>query len=144
MESVGNQQLLFPLKINLSKSDIDIIKNIEADLQSTGFHISKMLDDAIVLDAIPTTLSENEVIQVIEALIDNIKNEIPESNFSQIDIIAKSLAKSLAIKSGIKLTQKEQENILNKLFLCKEPNLSPFGKKTFITLTLKELEEKFN
>lgn len=144
MESVGNQQLLFPLKIKLSKPEIEIIKNIQSDLQSTGFHISNILDDAIVFDAIPTTLSEKEVIEVIEALIDNIKNEIPESNFSQIDIIAKSLAKSLAIKPGIKLTQKEQENILNKLFLCKEPNLSPFGKKTFITLTLKELEEKFN
>lgn len=144
MESVGNQQLLFPLKIKLIKTDIAIIKDIQTDLQSTGFHISEILDDAVVFDAIPTTISEIEVVAIIEELIDNIKNEVPDTNFSQIDIIAKSLAKSLAIKSGTKLTQKEQENILNKLFLCKEPNFSPFGKKTFITLTLKELEEKFN
>ena len=144
MDDVGNQQLLFPLKINLNKTDIAIISDIQIDLQSAGFQISKILDDAIVFDAIPTTISEVEVIGILEELIDNIKNEIPDTNFSQIDIIAKSLAKSLAIKSGVKLTQKEQENILNKLFLCKEPNFSPFGKNTYITLTLKELEEKFN
>lgn len=144
MDGIGNQQLLFPLKISLNKSDIAIIKDIQIDLQSAGFQISKILEDAIVLDAIPATISESEIIGILEELIDHIKNEIPDTNFSQTDIIAKSLAKSLAIKSGTRLTQKEQEEILNKLFLCKEPNFSPFGKNTFITLTLKELEDKFN
>ena len=144
MEDVGNQQLLFPLKVNLNKSDIAIISDFKIDLQSAGFSISKILDDSIVLETIPINISESEVIGVIEELIENFKNEIPENSFSQIDIIAKSLAKSLAIKSGINLTHKEQEDILNKLFLCKEPNYSPFGKKVFITLSLEELEEKFN
>lgn len=144
MDGIGNQQLLFPLKINLNKSDISIISDIQKELQSAGFQISKILKDAIVLNAIPATISESEVIGILEELIDHIKNEIPNTNFSQTDIIAKSLAKSLAIKSGTRLTQKEQEDILNKLFLCKEPNFSPFGKNTFITLTLKELENKFD
>ena len=143
-DGIGNQQLLFPLKIRLNKMDIVILKDMQLDLQSAGFHISKIMDDAIVLDSIPTTISESEVIGILEELIDHIKNEIPESNFSQIDIIAKSLAKSLSIKPGTRLTQKEQESILNELFLCKEPNFSPFGKNTYITLTLNELEEKFN
>ncbi len=143
-DGFGNQRLLFPLKINLSKSDVQIIKDIKDDLNSTGFHISKILDDAIILDSIPNTISENKICGIIEELIDHIKNEVPESSFSQIDIIAKSLAKSLAIKSRTKLNHKEQETILNKLFLCKEPNFSPFGNKTIITLTLKELEDKFN
>jgi len=144
LDGFGNQQLLFPLKVVLNKIDVSILNNIKVDLQSAGFHISQILDDSVVLDSIPMTISENEVTGILEELIDNIKNEIPDSSFSQIDIITKSLAKSLAIKSGIKLTQKEQENILNKLFLCKEPNFSPFGKKTYVTLTLKELEDKFN
>jgi len=59
-------------------------------------------------------------------------------------LITKSLAKSLAIKVGTPLNNKEQENILNKLFSCKEPNYSPFGKQTYVTLSLQDLEEKFN
>ena len=92
----------------------------------------------------PTTISEKEVVGILESLIDNFKNEVPESSFSQIDLITKSLAKSLAIKPGTPLNNKEQESILNKLFSCKEPNYSPFGRKTYITLSLDDLEEKFN
>jgi len=143
-DGFGYQKLLFPLKIKMIKSDIEIINDIHDDLKSAGFHISKTLEDAIVLDSIPITTSESEVTEIIEDLIDQIKNGIPESSFSQVDIIAKSLAKSLAIKPGTRLNNREQENILNNLFLCKEPNYTPFGKKTYITLTLKELEDKFN
>ena len=144
MEGIGHQQLLFPLKINISKNDIIIVKQIEQDLNSAGFHISEIQEDALVLDSIPTTIAEKEVIGVLESLIENFKNEVPESSFSQIDLITKSLAKSLAIKAGTPLNNKEQENILNKLFSCKEPNYSPFGKQTYVTLSLQDLEEKFN
>ncbi len=144
MEGIGHQQLLFPLKVNISKNDIAVVKQIELDLQSAGFHIAEIQDEAVILDSIPTTISEKQVIGILESLIDNFKNEVPESSFSQIDLITKSLAKSLAIKPGTSLNSKEQESILNKLFSCKEPNYSPFGKKTYITMSLEDLEEKFN
>ena len=143
IEDFGNQQLLFPLKININKSDISIIKEIKGDLNSAGFHISSISNDSVIFDSIPLTISQDQVIGILEVLIENIKNEVPDSNFGQIDIIAKSFAKSLAIKSGVKLSNKEQEDILNKLFLCKEPNFSPFGKPTYVTMSLEELEKKF-
>lgn len=144
MEGLGHQQLLFPLKVNISKNDVIIVKQIQQDMKSAGFHISEIQEEALVLDSIPTTIAEKEVIGVLETLIENFKNEVPESSFSQVDLITKSLAKSLAIKAGTVLNNKEQENILNKLFSCKEPNYSPFGKQTFVTLSLQDLEEKFN
>ena len=144
MEGIGHQQLLFPLRIGIDKNDMIIVRQIEQDLKSAGFHISEILEEAVVLDSIPSAIAEKEVASIIEALVDNFKNEVPESSFSQVDLITKSLAKSLAIKPGTLLNNKEQENILNQLFSCKEPNYSPFGKKTFITLSLKDLEEKFN
>jgi DNA mismatch repair protein MutL len=144
LDGLGHQQLLFPLKVSINKNDSAIVKQIQQDLHSAGFHISKILDDALVLDSIPSTISEKEVIGILESLIDNFKNEVPESSFSQIDMITKSLAKSLAIKPGTTLTNREQESILNQLFSCKEPNYSPFGKKTFITMSLKDVEERFN
>ena len=144
LEGLGQQQLLFPLKISINKNDIVIVKQIQQDLLSAGFQISEILDDALILDAIPTTIPEKEITGILESLIENFKNEVPESSFSQIDMITKSLAKSLAIKPGTSLTKREQESILNQLFSCKEPNYSPFGKKTFITMSLKDVEERFN
>lgn len=144
MDGLGHQQLLFPLEINIGKNDVGIAKQIEQDLNSAGFHISEIKEDSLILDSIPSAIAEKEVVGIIETLIENFKNEVPESNFSQVDLITKSLAKSLAIKTGTFLNNREQESILNKLFSCKEPNYSPFGKKTFITLSLEDLESKFN
>ena len=73
-----------------------------------------------------------------------IKNDIPDTSFSQLDIMSKSLAKSLAIKTGSKLDLKEQEALVNKLFSCKQPDLSPFGKTTFVTINIDEIDKKFN
>ena len=58
--------------------------------------------------------------------------------------MAKSFSKSLAIKTGAILSQKEQESLVNNLFSCKEPTISPFGKSTFKTLTLNEIDNLFN
>jgi DNA mismatch repair protein MutL len=79
----------------------------------------------------------------LEQLISDLQDGIPESSFSQNDSIAKSMAKSLAVKTGTYLTEKEQENLINGLFACKEPNLSPFQKTTFICMRVEDLDKKF-
>ena len=69
--------------------------------------------------------------------------DIPENEYNPYDLMTKSLAKSLAIKTGVFLSQKEQENLVNDLFSCKEPNIAPNGKATFKTLTLEEIDTIF-
>ena len=139
-----SQQLLFPLEISFNKSDIELIKEIKDDLISVGFLFDKILDDSIVINGIPVTITESQITIIIEQLLEDIKNDIPDASFSQLDVMAKSLAKSLAIKTGTKLDLKEQEEIVNKLFMCKQPDLSPFGKITFVTINIDEIDKKFN
>jgi DNA mismatch repair protein MutL len=144
LEGIGHQQLLFPLKVTLTSNEIRILKDVQSDLETAGFHIAQMGEDHITLDAIPVSIAEKQVNQVLEELAGNIKNEVPDTSFSQIDTIAKSLAKSLSIKAGTPLNSKEQESLVNNLFSCKEPNYSPSGKKTFITISMEDLEQRFN
>ncbi|WP_372793036.1 DNA mismatch repair endonuclease MutL [Lutibacter sp.] len=139
-----SQQLLFPLEISFNKSDIELIREIKDDLQSVGFLFDKILEDSIVVNGIPVTIIESQITIIIEQLLEDIKNDIPNASFSQLDVMAKSLAKSLAIKTGTKLDLREQEEIVNKLFICKQPDLSPFGKTTFVTIDIDEIDKKFN
>lgn len=139
-----SQQLLFPLEISFNKSDIELIKEIKEDLENVGFLFDKILDDTIVVKGMPVTIIESQITIIIEQLLEDIKNDIPDTSFSQLDIMAKSLAKSLAIKTGSKLDLKEQEDLVNKLFSCKQPDLSPFRKTTFVTINIDEIDRKFN
>ncbi len=144
VEDTSSQQLLFPLALVFNKEDITFFREIKSDLESVGFQFANIANDTITLDGIPVNVNPNNLQGLFEELFEDIKNEIPNSSFSQLDTIAKSLAKSLAIKNGTRLNSKEQGELLEQLFSCKEPNQSPFGKKTFITLSSEEIQLKFD
>jgi len=144
IEDTSCQQLLFPLELVFNKEDIELCKEVQSELESAGFQFSSIKNDTITLSGIPANVNQDNLQVIFEELFETIKNEVPESSFSQLDTIAKSLAKSLALKNGTKLTSREQEELLGKLFTCKEPNHSPFGKKTFINLSLDEIQLKFD
>lgn len=144
IDEAASQQLLFPVELNFTSVETQLVKELQNDLESIGFQFDSISKEAIHIKGIPTSVKESEIRPIFEELLENMRHEIPENSFSQIDIIAKSLAKSLAIKSGIKLKLLEQEELLEKLFLCKEPNHSPYGKNTFVTLPLEEIQLKFD
>jgi DNA mismatch repair protein MutL len=135
--------LLFPLNLYFSISEIKLINELKQSLQNTGFVFEENHTDYIVISGIPVNVSESEVALVLEQLVSDLQDGIPESSFSQNDTIAKSIAKSLAVRTGTFLTEKEQENIVNSLFACKEPNVSPFQKPTFITMSVEDIDKKF-
>lgn len=139
----ASQQLLFPLELHFSPSEMVLLKELQPSLENTGFVFSTMTTEIAVISGLPTNVAESEVRPLLEELIHDLQGELPESSFSQSDRIAKSMARSLAVKTGAYLTEKEQDNIVNALFACKEPNVSPFNKPTFITLGVEDLDKRF-
>ncbi|OIQ29673.1 MAG: DNA mismatch repair protein MutL [Bacteroidetes bacterium MedPE-SWsnd-G2] len=143
VQQAVSQQLLFPLQLHFSASEIEILQTLKQDLEHTGFVFSKFEDESIEITGTPINVSESEVSIVLEQLISDMQQDIPDVNFSATDMLAKSMAKSMAIKGGQSLSSVEQEHLVNSLFACKEPNVSPEQKTTFITMTLDELDRKF-
>ena len=139
-----SQQLLFPVHISFSKSDIEMIEAMKSDLENTGFLFESISDEGVVIKGIPTSITESKISLILEELLNDMKIEVPESSYSHFDVMAKSFAKSLAIKNGTALNSKEQENLVHDLFSCKEPSTAPSGKATFKTLTIKEIDAIFN
>ena len=143
VQKASSQQLLFPLELYFSSEEMVLINELQSSLENTGFVFDAFNNDSVQISGLPIGMPESEVSIVLEELISNLQNEIPESSFSQSDSIAKSMAKSMAVKTGTYLTVKEQENLVNSLFACKDPNVSPFQKPTFITLTVEDLDKRF-
>lgn len=143
VHQASSQQLLFPLNLFFSSSEMELIQDLQVSLKNTGFVFEENTTDHIVISGIPVNVTESEVSLVLEQLLGDLQDGIPESSFSQSDTIAKSMAKSLAVKTGKHLTEKEQENLVNGLFACKDPNTSPFHKPTFITMRVEDLDKKF-
>ena len=139
----SSQQLLFSLVFTYTANELAIFKELRETLESTGFVFGKIEKETVEITGIPITLSESEVPIVLEQVLSDLEHQIPDSGFSQVDILAKSMAKSTAVRVGEQLTIEEQEHLVHRLFACKEPTLSPFNKVTYITVTLDELERQF-
>ena len=139
-----SQKLLYPVDIHMSIKEIAIIDNFKTQLNNSGFLFKIVNNETLSFSSLPASIEESNLELIIRQLLDNISNEIPDDNFSQTDMISKSLAKSMSIKNGQKLNSIEMEYIVNGLFACKEPNISPFNKRTYITLTSQDLDNKFN
>ena len=144
VEGNESQKLLYPIQVHLSIKEIAIIDNFKTQLNNSGFLFDTINNETLSFSSLPASIEESNLESIIRQLLDNISNEIPDDNFSQTDMISKSLAKSMSIKNGQNLNPNEMEYIVNGLFACKEPNISPFNKRTYITLTSEDLDNKFN
>lgn len=144
IHQANSQQLLFPLILYFSGNEIALIQELKPSLESTGFIFESITAESVVISGLPVTVTESEVSIVLEQLVSDLQDEIPDSSFSQMDSMAKSMARSLAVKTGTYLTEREQENIVNNLFACKDSTTSPFNKTTFITLSVEDLDKKFS
>ena len=144
LNSPISQQLLFPLEFKFTVKDLNIIKDFQSQLIQVGFDFEQFTKDTFSLSAVPLGINESFLPNIFDQLICDIQNEVPDFSFSQSDLLAKSIAKSLAKKNGNILSLKEQEFIVNSLFACKEPTLSPSNKKIFITIEFTDLDSKFN
>ena len=144
LNSPVSQQLLFPIELKFTAKDLNIIKDIQSQLTQVGFNFEEFTNDTLSLSAVPLGINESFLSNIFDQIICDIQNEVPNFSFSQSDLLAKSIAKSLAKKNGNILSLKEQEFIVNSLFACKEPTLSPSNKKIFITIEFSDLDSKFN
>ena len=138
-----SQQLLFPLKLHYSKSDIEILKQVKEQLEHTGFMISIKEEDEIEITGTPVVVEEINIENILEQIIKDISEEVPDPGFSQNDLLARSMSRSLAIKTGTPLNIEEQEHLINKLFACKDPSVSPSNKPVIMTISSNDLDKKF-
>ncbi len=143
VQQAASQQLIFPITLHYASTEVVLLTELQHSLENTGFVFDSIATDGVIILGIPVNTSEREITIILDQLISDLQQEIPESNFSQNDALAKSIARSMAVKTGTYLSQKEQENLVNDLFACKEPNVSPFNKPTFITQTVDDLDKKF-
>ena len=143
VQEAVSQQLLFPLQLSFSTPDREILASITEQLEHTGFVFSEMEQEQVEISGIPVSISESKVEDILKQVIADIKEEVPDAGFSQNDLLAKSLAKSMAIKTGTVLQQAAQEHIIDQLFACKEPNVCPANRPVLLTMDSSDFDKKF-
>ena len=136
-----SQSLLFPLEFEYTPSEILALEPMLPELRNAGFMI-EIAGNLVRFTGLPPMIKESQVQGFLYDLLERATEDIPQEIITQEEMLAKSLAKSLSVRAGQTLSGEEQEQLVYDLFTCQEPQLSPFGKKTYTEMTVSELESK--
>ena len=139
----STQQSLFPETIELSPSDHSLVVGMQDALRSLGFDLDDFGNQTIVVRGVPSEASERSAIELIESFLENVKHEGNLEDGIGEEVIAKVMSKSSAIAYGKLLTEQEMRSLVDQLFACKMPGMSPDGKPVVVTMPLNEIDQKF-
>lgn len=103
-----------------------------------------MVKNTFVIEGVPAELGSGiHEREAIAQLLEDFKNNRPGDPLSKRQNLAKSLARSAAIKAGTALTQQEMAELIDRLFACQSANISIQGKPVILTFTVQELLAQF-
>ena len=142
-QNSATRQLLFQQTLELGAGDLSLIEEQQEALQQLGFDIERFGHQAIVVRGIPPGVRETGVLGLIEKMLDDLKNHRNELGGDNLDNLARFMARNLAVRSGAKLEKEEMHQLVDELFACEQPFVAPNGKSVLITLSLDELDKRF-
>jgi len=140
---ISAQHQLIPQTITLSPDNAQLFLEWKDYFKELGFEINDFGKGSFVIHAIPVKMEAADIGLFIESVLESLKTPGKENKMDQSQILAKTLAKKLAVKRGKRLQQQEIDSIIENLFACRIPDASPDGKPTMIMLAFEELNRKF-
>jgi DNA mismatch repair protein MutL len=140
--SGSSQQLLFPHTIDLSAEDFEHLMSILPFLEKIGFIVKGFGGQTVVVEGVPGGMRVGDEGKILF----NILDEYKKNAGNEVDIqeaVAKSFAARSAISAGEKLSTESMNALIDQLFATQEPYFCPYGRPTMITMTIDELERRF-
>ncbi|MDA9622804.1 DNA mismatch repair endonuclease MutL [Flavobacteriaceae bacterium] len=137
------QTLLFPITLDFNSEEIRMLKLIEAPLIHLGFKFNSFGDEGIEISGIHPFLDQSHILELFQEFLKNKDYGQDNATHTLNDLIAKLLSKYSSISSNETINIKLQESLVNDLFACKDPNVSPFGKLIFKLISLEEIIKIF-
>jgi len=139
----ASQAELFPRHVELSAGDFNLLQDVLPELRTMGFDLEPFGGRTVQVNGMPAEAAEEDPTRLLEELLEQLKHERGTLRNERHHILARSMARSMAIRPGRVLTTPEMHDLIDRLFACEMPYHTPMGKPTLITYGLDELNERF-
>ena len=144
------RELQSPLVLHLTPRDADALGDLLPALRDIGVWVEPFGAHAFLVRALPAPLAEAEGqrrAEDVQALIDALLEEAHIYARLAPDALRERLAAKVACVSAIKagdiLDPEEQQRLIDALWQTWSPATCPHGRPAFISITLEEVERRF-
>ncbi len=142
-QQMATQKSLFPVTLELASADATLLTDLLPDLQTIGYQVEPFGNNSFVIQGIPADILAGNEKNAIELLIEQFKHFSSDIKFSKREKLVRCMARQQAIKAGQSLTQKEMLVLVEELFTCGSPNVTPTGSPTYLEFKEDYLDKMF-
>ena len=139
-----SQKKLFPEELKLSPVDFQVAQSITNPLQLLGFELEFQDNERVVINSVPSLISELDPKPILEELINECRNLESDEGINKLDRLALLISATEAKLINRKLQTEEIDSLIDSLFACEQAYYTPSGAATIISLDYDELEKKFD
>ena len=140
-QDVVSQPLMFPEKVTLDESQQMALAGVLGNMESLGFSLEYLSDSDWQNNAVPSMVKAHEAKDVLLRVLDSVTEDSvnygneyqPGATLRQK--VALVMARSGAIRRGVKLSNREMEDIIARLFALPDPSLTPNGNKVYTLIS---------
>ncbi len=140
---VATQRSMFPSTLELTPADAAVMQEIIGDLQQLGYTIEPFGKNTFVIQGTPADVEAGNEKHIIDILLEQYKHFSNEVKFSKREKLIRSLARQQAIKTGVRLTEREMRQLVHDLFSCEQSNATMDGNPTYLEFKQEQLEKMF-
>ncbi|MBC7651632.1 MAG: DNA mismatch repair protein MutL, partial [Deinococcales bacterium] len=137
------QKSLFPVSVELAPTDAALLQDLLPELHIIGYMIEPFGNNTFVIQGTPADVLQGNEKHSLELLLEQFKHFTGDIKFSKREKLVRCMARQQAIKSGQSLQQKEMIALVEELFTCNTPNVTPTGSPTYIDFKEDYLDKMF-
>ena len=137
------QQSLFPVTLELSAPDAALLQDLLPSILVIGYAIEPFGNNTFVIQGVPADVLKGNEKNSIELLLEQFKHFNSDVKFSNREKLVRCMARQQAIKAGQQLTNTEMSALIDELFKCATPNVTPTGSPTYITYKEEQIDKLF-
>ena len=140
---IAAQRSLFPATLELSVTDAVLLNELLPDLNHLGYLLEPFGNNTFVIQGSPADVVDGNEKVAVEKMLEQYKHFSNDLKYSKREKLLRSMALQQSIKAGTSLTDKEMKVLVQNLFDCATPNITPNGKPTYLEFKKEELDKMF-
>ncbi len=142
-KAAGGQKLLFPLTLNFSPAELDVIEANADLLARLGYEIEMFGGASVIVHAVPAPHARFDAQRCLKEVVADLSGGRFGGLANPLERFASTFACRAAIKAGQALTDEEMRELVDRLFRSDLPAHDVHGRPTIVQLPKGELERRF-
>ncbi len=139
----ATQKSLFPVTLELATPDAVLLEDLLPDIAALGYEVEPFGTNTFVIQGTPADVAHGNEKHSIDLLLEQFKHFSSEIKYSKREKLVRCMSRQQAIKAGQALGQHEMQTLIEQLFTCTTPNVTPTGSPTYLEFKEDYLDRMF-